>query len=202
MSIKVKGVPIRNEELSYDMEIPFSSLTFEGQKRMFLDNKNLFIFEAFTSKYDIVRQLARANISECSSISLNKALKNLLSEAGNCNLILEILNIPNFILENDVRITLSTSDYWPLRQWVANDINTPLSLLYDMLIPAVQSVFWHQDFTILNALVGNANFEMSEPLKYIINSIYEKDEKNPSILNKSSELSKTISYIKEILSKY
>ena len=71
-----------------------------------------------------------------------------------------------------------------------------------MLIPAVESVFWYRDFIILDALVSNTNFEMSEPLKYVIDPIYEKAEKSPSLLNKVSELSKTISDIKEILSKY
>lgn len=204
MSIKVKGIPIRNEELSYDVEIPFSNLTVEGQERMFLDNKDVFICEAFASKYDTVRLLARGNMSDCSSATLNEALKFLFigRTVVNCDLILEILAIPNLILDDDVRVSLSTSDYWPLRQWVAKDTNTPLDLLYKMLIPAVQSVFWHCDFNTLDALVGNANFEMSEPLKYVIDSIYEKAEKYPELLCKASELSKTISDIKEILSKY
>lgn len=203
MSIKVKGIPIRNEELSYDMEIPFSNLTVEGQERMFLENKDVFLCEAFASKYDSVKQLARGNMSDCSSATLNETLKFLLlGHVVNCDLILKILAIPNFVLEDDVRVYLSTSYYWPLRQWVAQDANTPLNLLYEMLIPAVQSVFWHQDFIILDALVGNPNFEMSKPLKCVIDSIYEKAEKCPSLLNRASELSKTISDIKEILSKY
>lgn len=204
MSIKVKGIPIQNEELSYDKEIPFSYLTAKGQERMFLDNKELFICEAFDSKYATVRQLARENMSDCSSVTLNEVLKFLFigRTVVNCDLILEILAIPNLVLDDSIRVSLSTSDYWPLRQWVAHDANTPLDLLYEMLIPAVNSVFWYSDFIILDALVSNTNFEMSEPLKYVIDSIYEKAEKSPSLLNKDSELSKTISDIKEILSKY
>lgn len=204
MSIKVKGIPIRNEELSYDVEIPFSNLTVEGQERMFLNNKDVFICEAFASKYDTVRQLARGNMSDCSSATLNEALKFLFigRTVVNCDLILEILAIPNLILDDDVRVSLSTSDYWPLRQWVAKDTNTPLDLLYKMLIPAVQSVFWHHDFVVFNALVYNPNFKMSEELQDIVTSIYDIEEECPEIFNKSSVLSKTISNIKEILSNY
>ncbi len=204
MSIKVKGIPIRNEELSYDMEIPFSNLTGEGQARMFLDNKDVFICEALSSKYNTVKQLARNNISDCSSVTLNETLKFLLIGriVVNCDLILEILSIPHLVLEDSVRVYLSTSDYWPLRQWVAKDSNTPSDLLYKMLIPAVNSVFWHCDFIILDALISNTNFKMSESLKVVIDSIYEKAENCPSVLNKASELSKTISDIRKILSKY
>lgn len=168
---------------------------------MFLDNKELFICEAFDSKYATVRRLARENMSDCSSVTLNEVLKFLFigRTVVNCDLILEILAIPNLVLDDSIRVSLSTSDYWPLRQWVAHDANTPLDLLYEMLIPAVNSVFWYRNFIILDALVSNTNFEMSEPLKYVIDSIYEK---SPSLLSKASELSKTISDIKEILSKY
>ena len=204
MSVKVKGIPIRNEELSYDVEVPFSNLTAKGQERMFLDDKDVFICEAFASRYNTVRQLARNNMADCSSSTLNEAIKFLLKgcRSNDVDLILEILDIPNFILEDSIRVSLSRSYYWPLRQWVANDSNTSLELLYEMLMPAVRSVFWHHDFIILNALVSNTNFKMSEPLKYVIDSIYEKDKNCPHLLNKSSEFSKTISDIQEILRKY
>lgn len=201
MSIKVKGIIARSDELSYDMEIPFSNLTVKGQERLFLENKDLFICEALKSKYDYIRDLVRTNFKSCSSEALNEAIKFLLSGYTNCDLIMEILATSNLVLEDDVRISLSESDYWQLRQWVAYDTNTSLDLLYKMLIPAVQSVFWHHNFTILDALISNTNFEISESLKYIIDSIYEKDKNYPELLNKASELSKTISDIKENLSK-
>lgn len=53
--ITVKGVEVRADEVNVETEYQF--LTEEGQKRVFLENKEEFLLDALNSDYPAVRRL-------------------------------------------------------------------------------------------------------------------------------------------------
>lgn len=175
MSVKVKGIPIRNEELSYDVEIPFSNLTVKGQERMFLDNKDIFICEAFYSKYDTVRKLAYDNMSDCSSESLNKVISSLCNINENMDLIIEILYMPNFVLEDEVREKLIDSNYLEVILSIAFLPTTPYETLCDILINfALKEAFWnYHSLTMFYAVIHNPNFKITVEIEEVISKFYD-----------------------------
>lgn len=175
MSVKVKGIPIRNEELSYDVEIPFSNLTVKGQERMFLDNKDIFICEAFSSKYDTVRKLAYDNMSDCSSESLNKVISSLCNINENMDLIIEILYMPNFVLEDEVREKLIDSNYLEVILSIAFLPTTPYETLCDILINfALKEAFWnYHSLTMFYAVIHNPNFKITVEIEEVISKFYD-----------------------------
>lgn len=184
MSVKVKGISIRNEELSYDVEIPFSNLTVKGQERMFLDNKDIFICEAFASKYDTVRKLAYDNMSDCSSESLNKVISSLCNIdenmdfhdiCENMDLIIEILYMPNFVLEDEVREKLIDSNYLEVILSIAFLPTTPYETLCDILINfALKEAFWnYHSLTMFYAVIHNPNFKITVEIEEVISKFYD-----------------------------
>lgn len=175
MSVKVKGIPIQNEELSYDVEIPFSNLTVKGQERMFLDNKDIFICEAFASKYDTVRKLAYDNMSDCSSESLNKLILSLCNIDENMDLIIEILYMPNFLLEDEVREKLISSNCLEVIVSIAFLPTTPYETLCDILINfALKEAFWnYHSLTMFYAVIHNPNFKITVEIEEVINKFYD-----------------------------
>ena len=74
MAVKVKGVEVRSEELS--LEVNFQDLTQEGQERIFLENKEKFVKDALQSKYSYIQRLLwEVDVKEtCSSDTLNVAI--------------------------------------------------------------------------------------------------------------------------------
>lgn len=200
MSIKVKGFPIHNDELCYDINIPFSNLTVKGQKRLFLLNKDIFLCDALASKHTTISELAHNNLASCSSKALNEAII-FLHKHRNVNLILEILNIEYFKLEKSVMLLLSNSDYWQLRLWVANDLNTPYELLLNMFYSALDELFFTHSLYLFDAIVNNTNFKKCKQLQDIIDYIYKENNKSPSFLNNTSEYKKIKAQVHKILDK-
>lgn len=170
MSITVEGINVRIKEVSKDFKVKFKDLTEAGQKRLFKENKDIFFFDALTSKYKSVRTLALIKKDNCSSVSLNKAIKLLEKEkrATNVNLIIELLNIPNLDLDDSLRKSLAHSDYWELRLWIANDKNTPLQILKEMLWSATKIFIGYDSSTEMDAIITNPNFELDEEVEQII----------------------------------
>lgn len=159
MGITVEGIMVRNDEVSCNVEVPFSGLNLKGQKRLFLENKDLFLCKALDSSYEYIFDLAHKNLKNCSSSALNEAIVVLLKR-GNVDLILEILAIPHFSLKDSIRTMLSKSEYYSLVLWVANDSNTSYELLCDMLLASLPNVFWNRSFDIFVAIISNANFKL------------------------------------------
>lgn len=190
MSITVEGINVRIKEVSKDFKVKFESLTESGQKRLFKENKDIFFFDALTSKYVSVRRLALMQKNDCSSVSLNKAIKLLVKKksAFNVDLIIQLLNIPNLDLDDELRKSLAHSDYWQLRLWIANDKNTPLQILKEMLWGATTIFVGYDSSTEMDVIITNPNFELDEEVEEIIKRF------NPT------EFSKIESRIKELTS--
>lgn len=213
MSIKVKGISVRSNELSCDMEIPFHELTIDGQERMFLKHKDLFLCDALDSEHAYIFELACNNFTSCSSKALNEAIISLYepkpmympmhrSIYENIDLILKILNIPYLELDESIRKRFSMSSAWKLKLWVAKDKNTSHELLLDMFFPsALRNLFWAQSFSLFDAIVNNSNFRKSKELQDIIDYIYKENSKSSSFLNDASEYEKLMAQVSELLNK-
>lgn len=174
MSIIVKGADTRievdGEEVDKDLSVKFYELTEEGQKRVFKENKDIFFFDALKSSYMSVRNYARSLKEECSSETLNEAIKNLIifKVSDKITLIIELLNTERLEIDEELRKTLANSDYWKLRLWVAEDKNTSLSILKEMLPDAIKRFFWRNSSTNIDAIITNSNFELDEEVKQIL----------------------------------
>lgn len=215
MDITVKDVIVQNDELAYNVEIPFRDLNSKGQERLFLENKDLFLCEALSSRYDDIKNLALNNLTFCCSEALNKAIWLLYKQpdvghgyihSNNIYIIrTKILPIPHLVLDPSIRITFSTDDYCNrLPEWVANDVNTPFELLRDMLLPALQNAIhfginWSGSYgyAVLWGIVNNPNFKKSTEIQSILSGI---DDKESFILSHDpSKSQKLIAQVTEIL---
>lgn len=110
----VKGKKVRIDELTFDNEVDFDRLNSSGQERLFLEDKNLFFFDALMSKESSIQELAKKHMAKCSSKILNETLKNLIlgyPEKYEPKLVLEILSVPHLQLDSDIIGFLSESKY-------------------------------------------------------------------------------------------
>lgn len=175
MSIIVKNVDTRIEvdieEVDKDLSVKFYELTEEGQKRVFEENKDIFFFDALKSSYMSIRNYAIELKEECSSETLNEAIKNLIrfKVSDKITLIIELLNTERLEIDEELEKMLAHSDYWRLRLWVAEDKNTSLSILKEMFWRAAHDLIIHNSSTEIDAIITNPNFELDEEVKQIIN---------------------------------
>ena len=58
MSIFLRGKEVRKNELDRKIEVSFDDLNENGQKRMFEENKELFLTDAIISRYKNIREMA------------------------------------------------------------------------------------------------------------------------------------------------
>lgn len=169
MAITVKGVEVRPEEVN--LELDFRDLTAEGQKRFFLERKEMFILEALKSRYSSVVEAVGEARNECSSYALNIAIEYVLRRGlyGGVDLVLQFLSVPGFELNEANRKKLACSEYWKLRLWVAKDEKTPLKILKKkkMLFNAIRD-FEAGSSLLFDAIVENSNFEVDEQVKRIL----------------------------------
>lgn len=134
------------------MDFQYGQLTEEEQKRLFLGDIDGFFFQAFTSCYVTIRNLAREHKSECSSETLHRAIRHL-EILGEVNRAIELLDFLSE-LDSTLKIMLSLSIYWEIRLWIAKDKNTPTELLTQM--------FLRETITgIKVAISENPNFDIS-----------------------------------------
>lgn len=124
MKILLQGIEVRKEELTETMEIQFNQLNEIGQKRLFKENKDLFFSEALSSEHECVRKLAIILRNDCSSDTINKAIRKLLYgkniyESPDYNLIFILLNTDNLTLSKSNRINLYHSYDEKIREWLA-----------------------------------------------------------------------------------
>lgn len=139
MAITVKGVEVRADEIN--LEVKFQDLTEEGQKRIFLENKEDFLSDALISGYPAVRRLLwEPEIREtCSSALLNQAVIQCLENGASVEDIITLLNVPGFELDDNIRKNLihQGERFLPIKMWIAKDKKTPLKILQD------DSMFWY-----------------------------------------------------------
>lgn len=189
-------------------------LTIDGQERMFLKHKDLFLCDALDSEHAYIFELACNNFTSCSSKALNEAiiflyepepmyrLRHRSRSIPEIDLILKILNIPYLELDESIRKKFSMSSAWKLQLWVAKDKNTSHELLLDMFFPsALRNLFWAHSFSLFDAIVNNSNFRKSKELQDIIDYIYKENSKSSSFINDASEYAKVMAQVSELLNK-
>ena len=181
MSITVNGLEVRSDEIKPDISLKFSNLTQQGQIRLFSENKDTFLYEALISEYPEVHMLAINSKKEYSATSVNNLISNILKsgmttiEAG-C--ILELINVPNFKLEEALRKKLSNSEYWPVKAWVAKDKYTSMQLLERMFLIEATNFIKNGSTIVLNAVIQNKNFNITPLLIKRMNNIFSEEDFN------------------------
>lgn len=161
MAIKVRGVEVRPEEIN--LEVDFQDLTAEGQRRLFLENKEKFIQDVLQSKYSAVREVIWEVRNECSSEMLNAAVVGYNKTRESETHILDLLNVPGFQLDKKVRELLGTYGVsLSIKLWVARDENTSLELLKRMLCDAVHRFNAYNEVELLDAIVLNPKFDFGD----------------------------------------
>lgn len=123
MKILMNGLEVRKEELAETVEIQFAQLNEVGQKRLFKENKDLLFSEALLSKYENVRKLAIILRNDCSSDTINKAIRKLLGfkslyTSPDYNLIFTLLNTESLLLTKGNRILLAISSTEEIQEWL------------------------------------------------------------------------------------
>lgn len=69
-------------------------------------------------------------IEECLKINKEGVRDNYVSGKD----IIDLLNVPDFRLDNKLRVRLAESGDWTLKRWVARDSKTPLNILKSTLM--------------------------------------------------------------------
>lgn len=195
MSITVKGQKVRTNELGYDNEISFSRLNIKGQKRLFLENKNLFLYEALSSSHEAIVNLAKEHMAECSSETLNDVLRELTTNSTgwyDSKLVLEILNIPHLQLDLNIRKNFSRTEYWAIRYWTADDKSTPKEILSDLFITEAWEFIVDNITNGIEKILQNPNFVMDEELHKKLQSRFS-DKQYSKIMEKVRELTELAS---------
>lgn len=142
----------RNDKRMNYLDVSFEEFTEEKQKAVFLNHKDVFLFQALISPYLSIRNLARKHASECSPNTLHKAIHRL-EVLGEVRKALQLLNISSEI-DSELRNDLSYSIYWEIRLWVASNTGTPSELLINMLLR-------ENTACIKEAIMKNPNFDAS-----------------------------------------
>lgn len=142
----------RNEKMMEHLDVSFEELAEEKQEAVFLNHKDVFLFQALTSSYVSIRSLARKHASECSSETLHTTIHRL-EVLGEVKKVLDLLDISAEV-DSKLRTALSHSIYWEIRLWVANSTSTPAEVLSNM--------FLHENTAcIKEAITKNPNFDAS-----------------------------------------
>lgn len=179
MSIFIKGVKVRAEEVEKNQEVTFSELTKLGQERLFLEHKELFLLDALKSQYEDVINLAKKFKNEYSSDHINKAIRMFIkSGAYEPEFILEFLEVPNFEIEESLLKMLAKSEYWKLRVWVAQYPKTSFEILKNMFLGEARHMVKSDVSIVFDEIIKNQNFEIDEEIKQLINLFSDKYEKD------------------------
>lgn len=179
MNIVVNGVPVRQEELKNDIELKFEDLNEKGQRRVFLENKGKFIFDAFTSEYTRIQKLPLKYQDEYDSDTLNKTISFILKNtriSKNTDIILTLLNNKNLKLYETLRSNLATCDYPLLKVWVAQSKDTSVKLLNTMFIYEASNLVCLDYTMVFDAIIQNPNFVLTEQTKKIIPNIFSSEQ--------------------------
>ena len=177
--LKVNGVEVRIQEVKVDFEVKFSELTEDGQKRVFLENKEDFIVEALKSNYPAVQELVWQVKNGCSSVALNKAIEECIRRGASVNRILDLLEVPGLELEEELREILSCFVDDSIKLWVAKDPRTPFELLKSdqMFSLAVSEMVHDRGTELFDRIVANPNFKENEDIDRLIKEFSSNQEK-------------------------
>ncbi len=159
--ITVKGVEVRSQEV--DLKVDFQDLTAEGQKRVFLENKENFVQDALNSEYPAVQEVIWEVRNQCSAKVLNAAVVGYNEKRKSENYILDLLNVPDFQPDEETRELLGTRGaFHSVKVWVARDEKTSLNVLEKMFRGAANRYFRYNEAELLDAILTNPNFGVCE----------------------------------------
>ena len=183
MSFKVNGKEVHISELKQDVSLKFDDLTQQGQTRLLLENKDTFLYDALISEYEEVHLLAMSLKEEYSQDAVNKMIRDILKiglTTIEASWILELIDVPDFKLDDDNRNKFSTSEYLPLKNWVASDKYTPSNILEGMFYIECVELIESKFFIVFDTIVKNPNFklkfnETSRQVK-VLRNMFSKSE--------------------------
>lgn len=175
--ITVKGVEVRAEEVSIETEFRF--LTEEGQKRLFLENKEVFLLDALSSDYPAVCRLLWEPevLKSCSADLLNQAI-------GFCCMATEVGDVMTLINAVGSELSKNNMEFIACASWtdvelkvlVAKNGETSLQILKNgaMFIAAASKFVDGNDTRLFDAIVTNPNFEVDEEIEETIQAFASK----------------------------
>lgn len=180
MSITVKEIKVRPNDLKKEITANFNDLKEFAQKRMLKEHVDLFFEDALVSEYPSVKKLAMELMEECYSTTLNKVIRKELKKARGVScfenydseLVFKILNCKKLCLDEDLRKRLSKTEIWKIRNWIAQDKKTSNEILNDMLFAESRNFMLHKWVVIFDSIVQNPNFELKEKTKDAIYYYY------------------------------
>lgn len=172
MSIFIKGKKVRNNELKQKIEISFNDLNEAGQRRIFLENKDLFLVDAIISNYKSIREIGRRYAyEEASNKVLNQVIKELYIEQGEYTIrymhqIFEILDIPRFKLAYYIEIEFANSNHYILKEWLITKQHETSNEILNIILSNELDAFWENRKNLVNKIIMHPNFELTLEGKY------------------------------------
>lgn len=183
--ITVKGVEVRPDEV--DLETEFQFLTAEGQKRLFLENKEAFLIEALTSNYSTVRRLLWEPevLKSCSSVLLNDAIRICFLSKTLRTDIMVLMNAVGSELSDLNRELIACASWTCYENWmslkvfIAQDEKTSLEILKidEMFKLASIELVQSRDARLFDAIVTNPNFRVDDDIEEAISEISPEGRK-------------------------
>lgn len=177
--ITVKGVEVRAEEVNIETE--FRYLTEEGQKRLFLENKEAFLLDALHSDYSAVCRLLWEPevLKSCSPALLNEAIIPCLSDASkeleDVKILINTLGseLDEGCIEFIVYAPFALAEL-EIKVLVAQNEKTSLKLLKEMFFLAALKFVSDNEPILFDAIVTNPNFEVDEEIEQTIRTFVSK----------------------------
>lgn len=181
MSITVKGVKVRSEDLKNSLVVTFNDLTKAAQERLLKKYTDKFFINALLSDYPSIKKIAKSLKDNCSSKTINDAIRTLLMKDNNpyyenydSDLILELLNAKQLKLSNVLREKFSKTKFWKIRKWVAGNEDTTNDLLNQMLLFEAEQWINYQVNEVFIVIPQNPKFELLDKTKEILQSRFSK----------------------------
>lgn len=166
MSIFVKGIKVRGDELKYDLKVDFIDLTESGQHRLFKKNKNLFLYDALTSQFPKIRELPFEFKNAYSAETLNEVLDKLIPKiptqtCRNLETVLKLLKLPNLKLSEELKERMSQSIEYPLLFWIAKSYDISFNILKKMFFYECSNFLCYNYSELLDTIILNPNFSLN-----------------------------------------
>lgn len=173
MSIFLKGKEVRENELNKQIEVSFHDLNENGQKRMFEENKDLFVEDAIISEYKNIREKAENYAYEESSNEiLNLIIWKLFDEQGRytnryISTILKILNVPRLKLLNTIQLKFARSDNYILKEWLITKYAGVSNDILNIILQGELDKFCDSnEENLVDKIIMNPKFELTLDGKY------------------------------------
>ncbi len=163
MSIFLRGKEVRKNELDRKIEVSFDDLNENGQKRMFEENKELFLTDAIISRYKNIREMAENYAyEECSNEILNQTIWQLYNMQGRyITIILKLLNIHRLKLLNYLQNEFANSDNYILKEWLITKYSGTSNDTLNAILAKELDKFCNNEKNLVDEIIMNRNFELT-----------------------------------------